>query len=605
VSNEIKIHWAVDISPELKGNGYGYKSHSNSMKEYVSKIADLTPDAEDSVIITSPEFYYHRIPNKVNWLFTMFEGTELPGIYAKSIQKADFILTPSTWVTELFKKYFDPKRIFTVQEAASEDYTYHERKYPHWRPFRYLWVGAPNPRKGWNEIMAVWAQLFMHNPEVELYLKTTKAESGKLGDGISRINLRDPDERIVGTKQGNIILDKRDIPKKELIELYHSAHCFVFPTRGEGFGLTLAEAMRTGLPCISTLYSGLTDFFDDSVGYSLPYEMGKGSMTFKGGRKGERTYITEMAMPDVTALFDAMVYIKANYDQALAKGKLASELISHCFTWERSAEILVNVIKEHGGLKRTNIKLKETELKKVKTKKKVITMTAYKRPEYTKRVLDGLKNCEGIKEFVLMPHVEPGNEEVIEMIKAVDFMECDYSINNIRWDINENTFRALTHGFQESDFVIHIEDDTVPSPDFLAYMYQMKTLYEVDKDVLTICAYNKYPMEKIDQKDYHMCFRKKWFTPWGWGTWKDRWEKFIEPDWHKNGDKLSWDEYMNHVLRGEKDEVRPMLGRTQNIGAEGGRFDKDHAKDQFNKVWAGDVKIEFAEFKEVEYKEAE
>ena len=35
-----------------------------------------------------------------------------------------------------------------------------------------------------------------------------------------------------------------------LVQMYHHAHAFCFPSMGEGFGLTLAEAMATGLPVI-------------------------------------------------------------------------------------------------------------------------------------------------------------------------------------------------------------------------------------------------------------------------------------------------------------------------------------------------------------------
>jgi len=587
-AGKIKLHWGTHCSKELRGNGYGYRSHNSSLFYFVKQIAEITDDAEDSVIIVSPEFYKNRIAGKVNWLFTMFEGTDLPKIYADEIQKADYLLTPSTWVQELFKKYFDPEKVFVVPHGVTPDYTFKQRLFPVNRPFRFLWVGAPNPRKGWEEITAVWFSRFVDNPEVELYLKTT-TNDGSAGTLI---------------RKSNVIKDTRDLIKRDLIKLYHSADCFVFPTRGEGFGLTLAEAMRTGLPCIAPLYSGVTDFFDAKVGFPITHRMGKMSMTFLGGRKGERTYITEGAMPDVEHLYLAMETVRTQYKFALDQGKKASERISKHFTWDQSARILVDTIKEHGGLKKNDIAEKERSVHiQVKKNKKIITMTAFKRPEYTRKVLDGLSKCKKIEEYVLMPHVEPGNQEVIDMIKGVDFTDCDYVINTLKWDINENTFRALSHGFMEGDYIIHLEDDTVPAPDMLLYFEQMKHIYETDKDVLTICGYNKYEKQEVDEKDYYLMYRKQWFTPWGWATWKDRWEEIIEPRWHDNMDKWAWGEYLNHSLRKEKFEIRPVLGRIQNIGAKEGRFNPSeeyHRENQYNEIWAGGLDIPFEEFREAE-----
>jgi glycosyltransferase involved in cell wall biosynthesis len=38
------------------------------------------------------------------------------------------------------------------------------------------------------------------------------------------------------------------VPKDELVRLYQQAACFVFPSRYEGFGLPIVEAMACGTP---------------------------------------------------------------------------------------------------------------------------------------------------------------------------------------------------------------------------------------------------------------------------------------------------------------------------------------------------------------------
>lgn len=319
--SKVKIHWASGVKEPL-GNSYGYWVHNEMLKKYVSKIAEITTDTNNTLFLVSPE-YYKNHSGKKDFLFTMFEGTTIPKKYKDSMEKADYFIAPSTFVKDIFDEHFPDKETCVCNHGIEKDFTYIKRKFPHKKKFRFLWVGAHNPRKGWEEIINIWQRAGFHkNTKLELYLKTTRIE------GIQ--------------KKENVILDGRKLSKKDLIKLYHSAHCFVFPTRGEGFGLTLAEAMATGLPCIATNYSGHLDFFNSDVGYPVGFKMGKTTVTYVGDSKEEETMT---AYPDVTELALKMIEVVSDYKTALSKGKKASLQIKRNFTWEKSAKTLVNFIK--------------------------------------------------------------------------------------------------------------------------------------------------------------------------------------------------------------------------------------------------------------------
>lgn len=323
MNRTIKLFWGSNLKANI-GNAYGYYVHNRNLRHYVSKIINICDNPEkatDAIYIISPEFFRGKIPNVKTYLFTMFEGTTIPEQYKTNMDKADYLLAPSKFVKKLFDQYYDPLKTFVVNHGVEKKFKFKKRKFPTNRPFRFLWVGAPNPRKGWQEIMTVWDKLFKDNPNIQLYIKTTRV--GKI------------------EKMSNVILDGRDLDDKQLVKLYHSAHCFVFPTRGEGFGLTLAEAMRTGLPCISTYYSGVTDFFDDKAGYIIKHNMGEGRVIFIGDKNVEDTMI---AFPNVEDLAIKMAHVYNNYQEALTKGQKAAKRISSKFTWERSASTLLSIL---------------------------------------------------------------------------------------------------------------------------------------------------------------------------------------------------------------------------------------------------------------------
>ncbi|PYQ27668.1 MAG: hypothetical protein DMF56_18840 [Acidobacteria bacterium] len=132
-------------------------------------------------------------------------------------------------------------------------------------------------------------------------------------------------------------LHNHDIPHAELATLYRSADCFVSPSRGEGWGLPVLEAMACALPVIATDWGGHTAFLDPNDTYPLRIHgltsaEPSGAVYYRG---------LSWAEPDEQHLGELMRYVYEHQDEARAKGQRAAERVRAKFTWEETAKLIV------------------------------------------------------------------------------------------------------------------------------------------------------------------------------------------------------------------------------------------------------------------------
>lgn len=363
---KIPLFWATPEA-DLVANAYGYVTHNKNMKRFSEPFFEYRDDAEIALTI-APGDKFNRIPGKYNILFTMWELLDIPPSYVEGMARADALIVPCRFCKELFARVFPREKIWVCNEGVDETvYTFKERRFPdmaNGEKFRFLWVGAPNPRKGYPFILEM-TKVFEQVPTVEIYMKTTmpkldwwttiknvvkkrkeimrndKNQLYSLKRMIQRIPKPYYNNRVLTMgKNKNIILDTRKLALKDLVGLYHSAHAFVLPHMGEGWGLTLCEAMATGCPSISVSETGCKDFFDGQVGYPLKTQI-IGQQIREYDLKEGRAHV-----PNVKDLLDQMTAVMMNYKEALSKGRSASERIRERFTWSMSGRRLRQVIDE-------------------------------------------------------------------------------------------------------------------------------------------------------------------------------------------------------------------------------------------------------------------
>jgi len=362
-NGKVRVFWATP-ERDMRGNALGYSYQNSMLKKYASPYIIEDPSADMILQMVSAEFYTHVI-GKINILSTMWEFVDVPESYKKALALADYVIVPSSFCRDIFKPY--TKRIPYVCHNGVEPqiYTYKQRELNNGQRFRYLWCGASNVRKGYPFLIEA-TKLCDKFPQMEIYLKTTmvrvtfksmlrsirmywkdiiRDKDTKRFHSMLRILRRIPSpfnsEKIfVYGKNKNVVVDNRKLPIEELVALYHSAHCFLFPSLGEGWGLTLCEAMATGLPCVSVNHSGCADFFDEDVGYVLKTEIQENDLENYKVRK------CRMSVPLVQDFFNKMLLVPQEYDHALQKAKRASDRIRNKFTWEQSGHRFAEILKD-------------------------------------------------------------------------------------------------------------------------------------------------------------------------------------------------------------------------------------------------------------------
>jgi hypothetical protein len=102
-----------------------------------------------------------------------------------------------------------------------------------------------------------------------------------------------------------------------------------------------------------------------------------------------------------------------------------------------------------------------------------------------------------------------------------------------------NTHRAMQLALAQEEFAVLAEEDLEVADDVLEYLSWAAETYREDKDVVAVCAHARASRVK----DSAAVARASWFNPLVWGTWRDRWEKVISPNW-KSGhpsNTQSWD----------------------------------------------------------------
>lgn len=201
------------------------------------------------------------------------------------------------------------------------------------RKYRFLHVSSCFPRKGADVLLRAYGQAFSDRDDVSLVIKTFKNPHNQVHEWLeqARAGRRD---------YPHVVVIEDDLFDEVLKGLYARCHALVAPSRAEGFGLPLAEAMLSGLQVVATNWSGHLDFCNEQTAWLVDYDFAPAQSHFN-------LPLSAWAEPRVDSLAEAMRAVAAASPQLCeTKLKAARKLLARRFGWNHIAERLDQQVRQ-------------------------------------------------------------------------------------------------------------------------------------------------------------------------------------------------------------------------------------------------------------------
>ncbi|XP_015876537.3 uncharacterized protein LOC107413173 [Ziziphus jujuba] len=287
---------------------------------------------------------------------TMFETDRLNPDHVKRCNRMNYVWVPTEFHVSTFVgsgvdpskvvkivqpidvKFFDPLLYKPFDLASAGNLVLGTP--PHnsnAKKFVFLSIFKWEYRKGWDVLLKSYLEEFSEADGVALYMLTnpyhTDRDFGnKIVEFVEHSEIEKPENGWAPIYVIDTHIAQIDLPR-----MYKAANVFVLPSRGEGWGRPIVEAMAMSLPVIATNWSGPTEFLTEENSYPLLVD--RMSEVMEGPFKGHL-----WAEPSVSKLRVLMRHVMQNIEEAKDKGNKAREDMIRRFSPEIVAKILADSI---------------------------------------------------------------------------------------------------------------------------------------------------------------------------------------------------------------------------------------------------------------------
>jgi len=275
-----------------------------------------------------PKEHWRSSPFAKNIALTMFETTRVPESWVPRLNSLDAVCVPCKQNIGMMANSGVKIPVELTQLGIDETKFYPLERNNEVFTFGHL--GALTVRKGTDLLVEAFRRAFSSKQKVKLINKTS----------LPYYPFMVKDKRVEVQQAFN------GIPHSELIEtFFKKINCFVYPSRGEGFGLPPLEAMATGVPAITTNWSGMAEYNNEEVGWMLnDFKMVPADNFTKKVYKED---CGEWAEPNLDELIFRLRYAYEHQDEVKEKGRKAAEYVKANWLWRDKIKMFHEALAKH------------------------------------------------------------------------------------------------------------------------------------------------------------------------------------------------------------------------------------------------------------------
>ena len=292
--------------------------------------------------IEQPDLYYtlwnpSYLPTQTNIpsvLETVFETDKIRDDWVVDCMRAEVTWVPSKFCEETFRnsnvdnvEYMPYGFNFYDTDETIAQIDKDER-------FTFLFVNQWSERKFAEQTVRTFCETFSKSDNVVLYIRAD------ISPGLESIGITNATKlaQIDAIKKDNpdspqlILLDRVD--DNTLLKLYNSVDCMLSPSRAEGVGRPMIEAMSMGTPVISTNWASMPEFINNSNGLLVDCEIGYIDLPEHEQNLYSLMSDMQWATPNTETLSEYMRSVVNDVDKLKRLGKQAKVDVRKQFDWE-------------------------------------------------------------------------------------------------------------------------------------------------------------------------------------------------------------------------------------------------------------------------------
>ncbi len=296
----------------------------------------LYPDLAYPMLMVNSSLQLLHAPHVTNtrlWAFNMIETDKVDPDWVKAINsRCERVLVPCPPMIEIYQNSgvevpidYIPLGVdlFTDRLPNSRNGLTGDEE-----TFTFLTYTYGEKRKGADLAVKAFQYAFEGDLRFRLVIK---AREGFQESWLTRLN--DPQIELITGR----------LAEEAWLKLQQQSHCFVFPSRGEGWGMPPRELTLSGVPTIATQWLGMWDV--DRWGIPLSFD-GYSQCEFDDYQANAKDAM--WSEPVLDHLISQMKWVVNNYEQAREKAELGCQYLLSEFSWKRVGQRLQDLLVKYG-----------------------------------------------------------------------------------------------------------------------------------------------------------------------------------------------------------------------------------------------------------------